>query len=98
MVSVEVGQASLVAQRVKRLPAVQETWVQSLVWEDPLEKEMATHSCTLAWKIPWIEKTVGYGLWGRKESDTKVGVLFHGSRSLQQPAELLCCQLDLETM
>ena len=44
--------ASLVAQRVKRLPAMQETWVQSLGWEDPLEKEMETHSSTLAWKIP----------------------------------------------
>ena len=46
--------SSLVAQRVKRLPAVQETWVQSLSREDPLEKEMATHSSTLAWKIPWM--------------------------------------------
>ena len=44
------------AQRVKRLPAMQETWVQSLGQEDPLEKEMATHSSTLAWKIPWTEK------------------------------------------
>ena len=44
------------AQRVKCLPAVQETWVQSLGWEDPLEKEMATHSSTFAWKIPWTEK------------------------------------------
>ena len=42
-------------QRVKRLPAVQETWVQSLGQEDPLEKEMATHSSTLVWKIPWTE-------------------------------------------
>ena len=41
------------AQRVKCLPAKWETWVQSLGWEDPLEKEMATHSSTLAWKIPW---------------------------------------------
>ena len=48
--------ASLVAQTVKRLPAMQETWVQSLGEEDPLEKEMATHSSTLAWKIPWTEK------------------------------------------
>ena len=47
---------SLVAQRVKRLPAMQETWVQSLGQEDPLEKEMATHSSTLAWKILWTEK------------------------------------------
>ena len=48
--------ASLVAQRVKRLPAMQETRVRSLGHEDPLEKEMAPHSSTLAWKIPWIEK------------------------------------------
>ena len=47
---------SLVAQRVKRLPAVQETRVQSLHREDPPEKEMATHSSTLAWKIPWTEE------------------------------------------
>ena len=44
------------AHTVKHLPAVQETWVQSLDWEDPLEKEMATHSSTLAWKIPWTEE------------------------------------------
>ena len=48
--------ASLVAQRVKRLPAMQETWVQSLGQEDPLKKEMTTHSSTLAWKIPETEK------------------------------------------
>ena len=47
---------SLVAQMVKHLPAMQETWVQSLGWEDPLEKETATHSSTLAWKIPWTEE------------------------------------------
>ena len=41
---------------VKRLPVMWETWVQSLRWEDPLEKEMATHSITLAWKIPWMEE------------------------------------------
>ena len=48
--------ASLVAQRVKCLPVIQETGVWSLGREDPLEKEMATHSSTLAWKIPWMEK------------------------------------------
>ena len=48
--------ASLVAQRLKRLPAMQETQVRSLGWEDPLEKEMATHSSTLAWRIPWREE------------------------------------------
>ena len=44
------------AQLVKNLPAVQETWVQFLGWEDPLEKKMATHSSILAWKIPWTEE------------------------------------------
>ena len=48
--------ASLVAQRVKRLPAMWETWVQSLDREDPLEKEMATHSSILAWRIPGTEE------------------------------------------
>ena len=51
--------ASLVAQSVKNLPAVQETRVQSLSWEDPLEKEMATHSNILAWKISWTEEPGG---------------------------------------
>ena len=47
---------SPVAQMVKRLPAKQEIWARSLGWEDPLEKEMAPHSSTLAWKIPWTEE------------------------------------------
>ena len=51
-----IFRASLVAQMVKRLPAMQETWVRTLGWEDPLEKEMATHCSTLAWKIPWTEE------------------------------------------
>ena len=50
---------SLVAQRLKRLPAMQETWVRSLGREDPLEKEMATHSSILAWRIPWMEDPGG---------------------------------------
>ena len=50
---------SLVAQRLKRLPAMRETWVRSLGREDPLEKEMATHSSILAWEIPWAEKPDG---------------------------------------
>ena len=48
---------SLVAQLVKHLPAMQETWVRSLSQEDPLEKDMATHSNTLAWKILWTEES-----------------------------------------
>ena len=47
------------AQMVKNLPAIGETWVQSLGWEDPLEKGMATHSSILAWRIPWTEKPGG---------------------------------------
>ena len=50
---------SLVVQRLKRLPAMWETQVRSLGWEDPLEKEMATHSSILAWRIPWMEETGG---------------------------------------
>ena len=61
--------ASLVAQRVKRLPAMQETWVQSLGQEDPLEKEMATPSSTLAWKIPWTEEP---GVHGVTKSQTRL--------------------------
>ena len=51
--------ASLVAQMVKHLPTMQETWVQSLGQEDALEKEMATHSSILAWRIPWMEEPGG---------------------------------------
>ena len=51
-----MAQASLVAQMVKCLPAMRETWVRSLGREDPLEKEMETHSSTLTWKIPWTEE------------------------------------------
>ena len=49
--------ASLVAQRLKRLPGMQETWDRSLGRDDPLEKEMETHSSTLAWRIPWREES-----------------------------------------
>ena len=52
----DVSRDSLVGQRLKHLPAMRETQVQSLGWEDPLEKEMATHSSTLAWRIPWWEE------------------------------------------
>ena len=55
---------------VKCLPTMWETWVQSLGWEDPLEKEMATHSSILAWKISGRRRLVDCSPWGRKESDT----------------------------
>ena len=51
-----LGETSLVAQTIKPLPTMQENWVRSLSQEDPLEKEMATHSSTLAWKILWTEE------------------------------------------
>ena len=62
--------ASLVAQMIKTLPAMQETQVLSLGLEDPLEKGMAIHSSILAWKIPWAEKPGRLQSWGSKEWDT----------------------------
>ena len=59
----------MMAQMVKHLPTMQETQVQSLGQEDLLEKEMATHSSILAWKIPWTRSLVSWSPWGRKESD-----------------------------
>ena len=61
---------SLVAQTVKHLPTMRETWVQFLGQEDLLEKEMVTHSSILAWKIPWMEEPGGLQSMGHKESDT----------------------------
>ena len=69
--------ASLVVQRLKRLPAMWKTWVRSLGWEDPLEKEMATHSSVLDWRIPWMEELGGLQSTGRKESDTTERLHFH---------------------
>ena len=60
---------SLVAQMVKNLPAMQETWVRSLGREDPLEKGMATHSGILAWRSPWTGSLVGCSQWSCKELD-----------------------------
>ena len=74
------------AQRLKCLLAMQETWVQSLGQEDPLEKEMVTHSSILAWRTPWTEEPgglhgrrslVGYSPRGRKELDTTERLHFH---------------------
>ena len=67
---------SLVAQMVKCLSAMRESWVRSLGWEDPLEKEMAAHSSTLAWKIPWTEKP------GRLQSMGSQRVRHDGETSL----------------
>ena len=64
------GWASLVAQMVKSLPEMQETQVQSVNWEDPLEKEMATHSSILAWRIPWNRKVWWATVHGVTKSQT----------------------------
>ena len=79
--SLQYSQASLVAQLVKNLPAILETWVQSQGWEDPQEKGKATHSSILAWRIPWTSP------WGRKESDMTEQL----SLSLSSSSSLACC-------
>ena len=65
-----VKEASLLAQLVKNLPTMQETWVRFLGWEDPLEKEMATHSNILAWRIPWTVACQALLSMESQESDT----------------------------
>ena len=75
--------ASLVAQLVKNPPAMWETWVWSLGWEDPLEKETATHSSILAWRIPWTIP------WGYKELDT-TGWLSHQGTADSSGALRVC--------
>ena len=62
---------------VKRLPTMQETWVQSLDWEDLLEKEMATHSSILAWRIPWMKEPGRLQSMGSQSPDTTEGLHFH---------------------
>ena len=65
---------------VKNPPAMQKTWVQSLCWEDPLEKEMATHSSILAWRIPWTEEPGGLqsmGFTNRHDRATNTLTFFH---------------------
>ena len=72
------------AQRLKCLPAVHETWVQSLGQEDPLEKEMATHSSILAWRIPWTEEPGGLQSTG-SQSRTQLSDFTFTFRTWKQP-------------
>ena len=76
------------AQKVKNLPAMQETWIWSQDWGDPLEKGMATHSSILVWKIPRSEGPDGLSPWGHEESDTAeqltLHFILHGSSRLKQ--------------
>ena len=78
--SLNIISTSLVAQTVKHLPIIWEPQVRSLGWEDPLEKEMATHSHTLAWKIPWTEEPGGLQSMGpqrvRHDSATSLSLSF----------------------
>ena len=77
--------SSLVAQMVKNPPAMQKTWLQSMGWDDPLGKEMATHSSILAWRIPWTEEPGGWGggnsPWGHKVSDMTEQLTTHTWKS-----------------
>ena len=70
------------AQMVKRPPAMQETRVRSLGWEDPLEKEMATHSSILVWRIPWTEDPDKLQSIGVAKSKTRLNDFFHFHSSL----------------
>ena len=90
-----IGMASLVAQLVKNLPAMQETQVQSLGKKDPLEKEMATHSSTLAWKIPWTEESCRLQSIGlqRVRHDWATSLSFQGTLCL--PRERLVMYGDI---
>ena len=76
--------APLLAQKVKNMPGMQETQVQSLNQEDPLEKEMATHSSILAWRIPWTEESCGLPSTGsqRVRDNRATNFHFHATQKL----------------
>ena len=74
----------LVAQMVKNLPAMLETWAQTLGQEDPLGKEMVTHSRILAWRIPWTEELGGLSSWGHKQLDVTEHLTLATACSLKQ--------------
>ena len=85
------SRAALVAQLVKNLPDVQETWVWSLGWEDPLEKRMATHCSILSWRIPWRQEPGGLQFMGsqRVRDDWMTNSLTLGSKRREAPWPLL---------
>ena len=82
--------ASLVAQRIKRLPAMQETWVRSLGWEDALEKTMAINSSILAWRIPMDCSLPGSFVHGVTKSWTRPSNEAHALFSYQFSSKLIC--------
>ena len=79
------------AQRLKHLPVMWETWVGSLGGEDPLEKEMATHSSILAWRIPWTEELGGLQSTGCKESDKTEQLHFHFHFHFDEDCQVYMC-------
>ena len=86
----------LVTQSVKNLPAMQETWVRSQGWKDPLEKEMTTHSSILAWKIPWTEEPGGLQSRGHKESGTTEQLTFfqrHMNTNNHAVVQIICINI-----
>ena len=80
--------ASLVAQMVKNQPAIQETWVQSLGWENPLEKRMATHSSIFAWRIPWTEEPGGLQSMDSQRAGHNWVTNTHSTHAVQKILEL----------
>ena len=87
------------AQRLKPLPAMWETWVQSLGWEDPLEKEMATHSSILAWRIPWTEEPGGLQSTGlqrvRHDRATSFSLSLSRRRDLEEKWLVTCSKVKM---
>ena len=75
------------AQTVKRLPTMRETWVQSLGWEDLLEKEMATQSSILAWKIPWTEELGQAPVHGVTKSQTQLSDFTHSLKAVEKTSK-----------
>ena len=80
----------MVAQTVNNLPAMRETQVQSLDWEDPLEKGMATHPSIRAWRNAWTEEPGGLSPWGRKELDTSECLIHTNTHKHTHTHEILC--------
>ena len=89
--------ASLVPQLVKNLPAMQETWVLCLGWEDPLEESMATHSSILAWRIPWTEEPGGLQSVGSQRGTTERLNTAQHSSQVWEIGRLVACNIGINT-
>ena len=96
--NIQVGSGtSLVAQTVKRLSTVRETWVQSLGWDDPLEKKMVTHSSILPWEIHGQRSLSGYNPWSLKELDrlSNSHIYFHHFGPVLSPYMLVLISVNI---